>query len=178
MLIQPDLEFTKDPQWISQRLERWKPIEAFLKEDNRRERVLKIKNAFLSGVCEDFELARSGSMVLYFPLQEAEGWDFAFMDERVKSEAFKRFFYSSLASDYEEFFWDQESRLRFFDYFHSKDFRLLIKSRVPIGREQKVVELDVDPYDLFDRMCGCIGSYLRKGYPTLLMERLDYFFLV
>ncbi|WP_444933474.1 hypothetical protein [Microbulbifer sp. JTAC008] len=176
MLISPDLEFTKDPQWISQRLERWKPIEAFLKEDNRRERVLKIKNAFLTGVCEDFGLARGGSIVLYFPLQEAEGWDFAFMDERVKPEVFKRYFYNSLTSDYEEFFWDQESRLRFFDYFHPKSYQSVIKSRVPIGRNQKIIELKIDLYDLLAKQLSGLILYVEDGFYTPIIDRQAYFF--
>ncbi|WP_445364008.1 hypothetical protein ACJJIQ_05930 [Microbulbifer sp. ANSA003] len=180
MSSQPDLEFTKDSEWINQRERYWKPLEADLKENNRSAKVAQFKQLYLTGTCDDIptlrNAERSGAIVIYYPLQTAEGWDFAFQNEYLKPELFKKFFYDSLENTYKNWMPSEEVQLRFFDYFHPEIYQQVVKSRVPVGRDQKVVELDVDPYDLFDRMCGCIGSYLRKGYPTILMKRLDYFF--
>lgn len=174
--IEPDLSFTQNPEWIAEREERWKPIEAFLKEDNRLARVKTIKKYFMTGVCEDFELAKGGSIVLYCPLQTDEGWDWAFQNPKLLSPCFSKYWKGSLNSNYSDFFWDKEARLRFFDYFHPATYQPVIKSRVPIGREQNVVEIQVDVYELFDNMCGLMCGFVRSAQHTVVSSRLDYFF--
>ena len=173
---QPDLSFTKNPEWMAEREQRWKPIEQFLKEDNRLARVNTIKEYFFHGKCEDFELAKTGSIVLYCPLQNEEGWDWAFQDSRLLPNAYLRYWKSNLNSNHEKFFWDNEARLRFFDYFHPTTYQPVIKSRVPVGRDKEFIAIDVDVCELFAMMCGRMGNYLRRGLPSVLLHRLDYFF--
>ncbi|WP_054114290.1 hypothetical protein [Marinagarivorans algicola] len=173
---QPDLSFTQNPQWISERENRWKPIEAFLKEDNRLTRVNAIKKYFFLGECEDFELAKTGSIVLYCPLQNAEGWDWAFQNSRLLPTAYLRYWKSSLNSNHEKFFWDDEARLRFFDYFHPATYQSVIKSRVPIGREQKIVQIEVDQFEILRDMAAKFSQFLGGSEVPVIYYRLDYFF--
>ncbi|WP_054112491.1 hypothetical protein [Marinagarivorans algicola] len=174
---QPDLSFTKKPKWIAERETHWGPIEGFLKENNRKKVVEQLKKLFFTGVIDNPEDVREGFAILYYPLQTAEAWDYLFQDVRLNPKCFKEFMNASLMGSYnEKFFWDDEARLRFFDYFHPATYQSVIKSRVPIGREQKIVGVDVDVHELFVLMCGCMGNYLRRGLPTILIHRLDYFF--
>lgn len=176
IVIEPDLSFTQCPEWIAEREERWKPIEAFLKEDNRLARVKTIKKYFMTGVCEDFELAKGGSIVLYCPLQTAEGWDWAFQNLKLLSPCYSRYWKSSLNNNFSDFFWDKEARLRFFDYFHPATYQPVIASRVPIGREQKVVEIELDVYELFGIMIAQMSGFVRKNERPILLTRMEYFF--
>lgn len=174
---QPDLSFTQNPQWISEREEHWKPIEDFLKENNRKKVVEQLKNIFFTGAIDNPEDIKEGFAILYYPLQTAEAWDYLFQDPRLAPRCFKDYMSASLMGSYnEKFFWDDEARLRFFDYFHPTTYQPVIKSRVPVGRDKEFIAIDVDVCELFAMMCGRMGNYLRRGLPSVLLHRLDYFF--
>ena len=174
---QPDLSFTQNPQWISEREEHWKPIEDFLKENNRKKVVDQLKNIFFTGVIVNPEDIKEGFAILYYPLQTAEAWDYLFQDTRLAPKCFKDYMSAPLMGSYnDKFFWEAGARLRFFDYFHPATYQPVIKSRVPIGREQKVVEIELDVYELFGSMCSKLSQFVNDGNPTILTQRLEYFF--
>lgn len=175
--IEPDLSFTQNPEWIAERETHWKPIEEFLKENNRKKTIEQLRKLFFTGEIENAEDIREGFAVLYYPLQTAEAWDYLFQDARILPKCYKEFFKDSLMGSYaDRFFWDKEARLRFFDYFHPATYQPVIKSRVPIGREQKVVEIEVDVYDLFGLMSAKFSQFVNYGNSTVMTQRLEYFF--
>ena len=54
-VIEPDLSFTQNPEWIAEREECWKPIEEDLKSVNRKSKVALFKQLFFTGKCDDHE---------------------------------------------------------------------------------------------------------------------------
>ncbi|WP_394202310.1 hypothetical protein [Marinagarivorans algicola] len=174
---QPDLSFTKKPKWIAERETHWGPIEGFLKENNRKKVVEQLKKLFFTGVIDNPEDVREGFAILYYPLQTAEAWDYLFQDVRLNPKCFKEFMNASLMGSYnEKFFWDDEARLRFFDYFHPATYQPVIKSRVPIGREQKVVEVEVKANELLASMLALMAGFVRRNESPIITERQDYLF--
>lgn len=174
---EPDLSFTQNPEWIAERETHWKPIEEFLKENNRKKTIEQLRKLFFTGEIENAEDIREGFAVLYYPLQTAEAWDYLFQDARILPKCYKEFFKDSLMGSYaDRFFWDKEARLRFFDYFHPATYQPVIKSRVPIGREQKVVEIEVDANELLASMLALIAGFVRRNESPVIAERLDYLF--
>ncbi|WP_053981528.1 hypothetical protein [Marinagarivorans algicola] len=174
---QPDLSFTQNPQWIAERETHWGPIEGFLKENNRKEVVEQLKKLFFTGVIDNPEDVREGFAILYYPLQTAEAWDYLFQDVRLNPKCFKEFMNASLMGSYnEKFFLDDEARLRFFDYFHPATYQPVIKSRVPIGREQKIVQIEVDRFEILRDMAAKFSQFLGGSEVPVIYYRLDYFF--
>ncbi|WP_444928134.1 hypothetical protein ACJJI4_11325 [Microbulbifer sp. TRSA002] len=180
MSSQPDLEFTKDSEWNNQRERYWKPLETDLKENNRSAKVAQFKQLYMTGTCDDIptlrNAERSGAIVIYYPLQTAEGWDFAFQNEYLKPDLFKKFFYDSLENTYINWMPSEEVQLRFFDYFHPEIYQHVVKSRVPIGRDQKIIELEVDLCDLLGRQLSNLIMYVNDDYYTPVIDRRAYFF--
>ena len=90
--IEPDLSFTKHPAWIAEREIHWKPIEEFLKENNRKKTIEQLRKLFFTGEIENAEDIREGFALLYYPLQTAEAWDCLFQDARILPKCYKEFF--------------------------------------------------------------------------------------
>lgn len=175
-----DLSFTKDEEWITERKKIWNKWSPRLEKTLTPQQLSVVEKYFMTGQeSAEYKLS-DGALLDYFPLQTAEGWDYVFENYIVKESEYRDFLNESLQdrSDIELFPHKVSSELERWDYFFGEEFEPVIKSRVPVGREQKVIELELDPFDIFRRIAPGITGFLEKGlsgdWPKWV-ERQDYF---
>lgn len=156
-----DLSFTRDSEWIKERERLWEPRGKSLSSDFTPQQVADIKQYFMTGTPGDSYKEDAGKLG-YFPLQTPEGWDYVLEHVFQESKSFEdsvRLAYQD-RSDVAHL---APQELERWDYFFSEEFEPVIRSRVPVGKEQKVIELDLDPYDIFCRISAGVMGFIEKG---------------
>ncbi|ACE83939.1 hypothetical protein [Cellvibrio japonicus] len=141
-----DLSITKDPEWIKRREALWKPIGESLSEGLRKKEVEKVHHYFMTGTLRDGEEMSDGAKFYWFPIQTPEAWDYIFehmFDTKEAASEFEKIFYFQFG-DMSGRALDESQELAMWDYFAGEIFRPVIASRVPVGKEKKIVGFDID----------------------------------
>ncbi|MCB9236274.1 MAG: hypothetical protein H6581_31790 [Bacteroidia bacterium] len=156
-----DLSFTKDPDWIAEREKMWEPLAENLSEDMRKKEVEARKVYFFTGAqLENFPIADVG-LLRFFPLQTPEGWDYVYeklvrkpitFEEELNSWIFNQ---SSTRTP--------EQELAYWDYFFGPTFEPIVRSRVPVGRAGKIVEVKLSPIKVLGAILSGLSGWLRQG---------------
>jgi hypothetical protein len=169
-----DLSITKNPDWIKQREEAWKKVYAYKKEDTRKSKLAVIKRYFMTGETTDGDPFEGN--LNWFPLQNPEGWDYYFQFGTSEAQQYEREFYDQF-NDLSHHGLSPEEELAMWDYFAGDTFKPVVTSRVPVGREAKVVSFTVK----LDTLTSHIGCYLYQwivgeyGTHPKISKRINYF---
>lgn len=172
-----DLSITKDSDWIKSREVVWSSLEEDFKEGLRKKELQELKTYFFSGVFPGQRDFADRAYFKWFPLQTAEGWDYVF-EYLVKHEkVFEDSFYAALG-DLTGSGLFPEQELAMWDYFAGDKFRQEVTSRVPVGKEGKMVSFSVDREKIGSLVCGSVNSWLKGGYSNnpKWIKRSDYYF--
>jgi|GEM_PF-3729538 len=171
----PDLGFTNDETWKNQREILWAHIEVEIKKNLRKKELASVKNYFFTGNLDGGYPVSDNSLILYFPRQDFEGWDYVFSTLVKKVDRFEHNFYYSVYG-YPDVMPEMNTRVLFFDYFHAETFSPSIRSRIPIGKEGVVVEINANKYRLMGFFLSDLVALMEKGKETICENRVRYFF--
>lgn len=160
-----DLSFTKDPVWIENRTLIWKPIEKNLSTDFSEKEILDVAQYFYTGNPGESYLLDDSGKFEYFPLQGRDAWDYILSNIVPKSSVFEDLVKGTLQDRSNEKFFPHMApyELERWDYFFGDEFEPVVKSRVPVGNEQKLVSLNLDLCDVFCRMSPLYLGFLERG---------------
>ncbi|MBK8969879.1 MAG: hypothetical protein IPM37_00360 [Hahellaceae bacterium] len=169
-----DLSFTKDPQWIAEREKLWGPLEEILKPEIRRKELEAVRKYFFTGEQTKEYPLRDGERVGYFPLQTAEGWDYAYRDLVSLQDVFRQ--------ELEMWIFNQSSTrtpeqdLAYWDYFFGPTFEPIVRSRVPVGRAGKIVEVKLNSMRVLGAILAGFVNWVNGSYGNRpkWVERKDY----
>jgi hypothetical protein len=175
-----DLSVTKNPEWIKEREELWKPIGESLKEGLRKKDVDKVHHYFMTGMLRDGEEMSDSAKFYWFPVQTPEAWDHIFANMFNSTDAEKEFesiFYFQLG-DLSGRALTAAQELGMWDYFVGNSFQSTVSSRVPVGREKNIVTFNVDRKIVSSKVCGRIDSWLEGSHKVdaKWIQRQSYFF--
>lgn len=141
-----DLSITKDPEWIKEREELWKPIGESLSEGLKKKEVEKVRHYFMTGTLRESEEMSDGAKFYWFPIQTHEAWDYIFeyaFNTKDAASEFERIFYFQFG-DMSGRALDEDQELTMWDYFAGDTFKEVATSKVPIGKDKKIVSFHVD----------------------------------
>ena len=97
----------------------------------------------------------------YFPLQTAEGWDYAYRDLVSLQDVFRQ--------ELEMWIFNQsstrtpEQELAYWDYFFGPTFEPIVRSRVPVGRAGKIVEVKLNPMRVLGDILAGLVVWVDEG---------------
>ena len=158
-----DLSFTESEQWKAEREKLWNPIENDLKSDFRKKELKDLKHYFFSGDCNLKYDIGDGGRFIYFPLQSEDGWDYVLSNVVKDGASFK----SIMMNCYRDYSYEPHRapyELAMWDYFiTSKKFEPKIQSRVPVGRQGNIVQVDLDPIKVFSLIGSSMNFFLDEG---------------
>lgn len=136
-----DLSITKDPVWIKKREEQWKIVSKSLGENLRKKQLEVIHHYFLTGEIKEGEsISSDGAKFSWFPIQTPESWDYLFEYVIKDPQEFEDKFYFQF-EDLSERALTFDEELAMWDYFCGDRFNPIITSRIPIGKEKKLLRL-------------------------------------
>ena len=175
-----DLSVTRDPEWIKKREELWKPIGESLSEGLKKKEVDKVHHYFMTGTLRDNEEISDGAKFYWFPIQTPEAWNYIFenlFESNDPEKEYKEILYFQIGELSHRAI-DIQQELLMWDYFLGDKFVPTIMSKVPIGKERKVVSLQLDKNILGSKLGGYINSWLKGSYGDFpkWISRADYYF--
>lgn len=171
----PNLSFINDKEWIAERNRYWKVIEVNLKSDFRSKDLKCINHYYMTGKqIEGYRLS-DGALLQYYPLANAEGWDFVLENLVEMSSIFEHDFYYSVYGNYIGF-GTLEEKLRYFDYYHPNSFQSVVKSNVPVGQNKDEVELIIDKLKIFHFIASSLIRFIDKNQSSICFYRSTYFY--
>lgn len=173
-----DLSFTQDQAWIEQRMQRWLPIRKSLSDTFRKKELDQLEKYALAGEMPDRKLEDS-TLLLYFPLQSPEGWNYVFQNMITKPESFEDAFYERALRDHHQGLITLEQELELWDYFVGEKYEPIIRSRVPLKPTGQIAELRLDAYRVASIILNMLVRYCRYAefgnYPKWLVK-IDYLY--
>ena len=160
-----DLSFTKDPDWIENRTLIWKPIEKNLSTDFSDKEILDVAQYFYTGNPGDSYLLDDSGKFEYFPLQGRDAWDYILSNIVRKSSVFEDLVKGTLQDRSNEKLFPHMApyELERWDYFFGDEFEPVLKSRVPVGENQEVSEVELDPVKVFCLISSGIMGAIERG---------------
>ena len=173
-----DLSFTKDPVWIECRNKKWSSFSEGLKDSFRKKEIEIIKHYFFTGeLLEDYRISE-GARLNQFPLATHEGWDYVFEYLVEDVGVFEERLYLSV-QDRSDLF-SQDEQLSMWDYFLGDRYAPVVKSRVPVGREKKIVELELNYPKLLTLIMASLSTWIGDvdayGDNPKWVVKIDYFY--
>lgn len=170
-----DIGFINDPEWKKERDSLWGPIEQSLKTDLRKIQLTALKRYYFTGELSEHYKISDSALLYYFPLYTSAGWDYVFQYLVKDPSAFEYDFYYSI-HDRSRLMPSMKEQLQYFDYFHPVIYQPNIRSRVPIGADGKIVEIQVDKLKLFCFLASQLITFVERNESALCYYRRDYFF--
>ena len=172
-----DFSITKDPKWIAQRELTWKSLEEDFKEGLRGRELDDLKSYFFTGVVPGGRRYPDLALFNWFPIQAAEGWDYVFQRLVQKQQSFEEIFYFSFESLSHRAF-DDSQELELWSYFTGDVFNAEIKSRVPVGFDNKFVNFSLNYEKLGKSIGRSINSWLAGyfGEKPKWIKKQNYYF--
>lgn len=174
-MLNPDLSFTNNSQWLEQRQQLWRQVEEQLKPNFRKKELEVIEAYMMTGIVDEKSPLPDSALLNYFPLMEATGWDYVYQSLVKKPNLFEYEFYYSTHGNMNTQVTEEE-KLRYFDYYHPEVYSPIVKSRVPICGEY--LEVNVDPIKLFNFMASMLIQMIEKDRFSICFYRKEYFFSV
>lgn len=157
-----DLSITKDPDWIKQREELWKPISSMLGENLREKDLEKVHNYFMTGSLRGGETLTDAAAFGWFPIQTPTAWDYLLQYVIKDKKYYEHFFYFSF-EDLSHRALNPEEELAMWDYFAGEKFNPVVTSRVPVGEKKEFVSLTVDKRNINSKF-GLFFKNWASGY--------------
>lgn len=176
-----DLEFTQNEDWIENRTLIWKPIEKNLSTDFSEKEILDVAQYFYTGKPGESYILDDSGKFEYFPLQGKEAWDYILSNIVRKSSVFEDLVKGTLQNRSNEKLFPHMApyELERWDYFLGETFNAVVKSRVPVGKDKEIVEVSLNPVEVFGDVAAMIMTSLDVGsggeYPKFF-ARKNYFF--
>lgn len=138
----PDLSFTKDPSWISQREVLWENVYVKYYNEARASRLKALKEYFFSGEFSNPVGSGLGSSTFLraridgYPLRKAEGWDYVVYEYGGYSEEeLEDVVSNAVLSGLKHRGWSKTEELALWDYFLGETYNFELKSPGPTKRQ-------------------------------------------
>jgi len=171
-----DLSVTKNSEWIRQREELWKPIEAIYKEHLRKNEIDPIHHYFMTGTLRPGDNLSEEVQFDWFPIQNTEAWDYLYQTVIASPKLFEKQFYFQF-KDLSKRALNPDQELEMWDYYTGNDFQPVVTARVPIGAEQNLHQFVVDQSNViaeFSLYFSGVGGNNNIDSPKW-MKRINYF---
>lgn len=171
-----DLSITKNPEWIQSRQAVWETLEEDFKEGLRKKELQELKTYFFTGVFPGQRDFPDRAYFKWFPLQTPEGWDYVLQYLVSEGKVFEDSFYASLG-DLTGSGLTPEQELMQWDYFAGEEYKPTITSRVPVGKEKKIVSFNVDAGKIAAKFSLGIKGWLSGTYvdEPKWIKKINYF---
>lgn len=172
-----ELSIIKDPAWIKKREEQWKIVSPSLGENLRKKQLEVIHHYFLTGEIKEGEsISSEGAKFSWFPIQTPEAWDYLFEYVIKSPQEFEDRFYFQFG-DLSKRALTPEEELQMWDYFAGDTFKSVIASRVPVGKEKKIITFSVDKEEISSRLIRYLDSWVegKTCDNPKWKQRINYF---
>ncbi len=176
-----DLTFTKDPIWIKKREAIWNSWSPGLEREMNLKRLNVYKKYFFTGILEEGDELYDSAIFECHPLQSEEAWDYIFSNIVRKSSVFEDLVKGTLQNRSNEKLFPHMApyELERWDYFLGETFNAVVKSRVPVGKDKGIVEVSLNPVEVFGDVAAMIMTSLDVGSGgecPKFFTRKSYFF--
>ncbi|KZZ50187.1 hypothetical protein A3759_17205 [Thalassolituus sp. HI0120] len=160
-----DLTFTKDPIWIKEREAIWKSWSPGLEREMNLKSLNVYKKYFFTGLLEEGDELYDSAIFECHPLQSEEAWDYILSNIVRKSSVFEDLVKGTLQDRSNEKLFPHMApyELERWDYFFDEVFNTVVKSRVPVGENQEVSEVELDPVKVFCLISSGIMGAIERG---------------
>lgn len=172
-----DLSITKDLEWIKKREEQWKIVSQSLGEHLRKKQLQVIHHYFLTGEIKEGESISSDSAKFsWFPIQKPESWDYLFQYVIKNSQEYEDRFYFQFG-DLSDRALTFEEELLMWDYFAGDEFKPVVVSRIPVGKEKIIISFNVDKEEIASRFIRYLDSWVagKTEDNPKWKQRINYF---